>query len=108
MAGIQPFKGLRYNDKKVKLEDVITEPYDRIPLPLQEEYYKRNPYNVVRIILGKHDDPEYPGKDRYQRAKVYLDKWLDEGILIKEDQDALYLYEQEFKVNEEQKKRLGL
>lgn len=108
MAEIQPFKGLRYNDKKVRLEDVITEPYDRIPLPLQEEYYKRNPYNVVRIILGKHDDSEYPGTDRYQRAKVYLDKWLDEGILIKEDQDALYLYEQEFNVNEEQKKRLGL
>ncbi|MCK4556053.1 MAG: DUF1015 family protein, partial [Candidatus Aminicenantes bacterium] len=68
MADIHPFKGLRYNAQKVKLEEVITEPYDRIPPALQEEYYKRNPHNVVRIILGKDDDPEHPEKDKYKRA----------------------------------------
>ena len=108
MAEIRPFKGLRYNTKRIKLEEVITEPYDRIPPPLQEEYYRKNLYNVARIILGKDDDPEHPGKDKYQRAKVYLDKWESEGILIREDQNALYLYEQEFKVGNEQKKRIGL
>ncbi len=108
MADIQPFKGLRYNTEKVKLEEVITEPYDRIPPPLQEEYYKRNPHNVVRIILGKDDDPEHPEKDKYKRANVYLEQWEKEGILIREDQEALYLYEQEYEVRNEQKKRIGL
>jgi len=108
MAEIQPFKGLRYNKEKIKLEEVITEPYDRIPPSLQEEYYKRNPFNVVRIILGKDDDPEYPEKNKYQRAKIYLDEWQNEGILIKEEKKALYLYEQEFLLREENKKRLGL
>lgn len=108
MADIHPFKGLRYNTQKVKLEEVITEPYDRIPPPLQEEYYRRNPHNVVRIILGKDDDPEHPETDKYKRANVYLEQWEKEGILIREDQEALYLYEQEYQVRNEQKKRIGL
>ena len=108
MADIHPFKGLRYNAQKVKLEEVITEPYDRIPPALQEEYYKRNPHNVVRIILGKDDDPEHPEEDKYKRANVYLEQWEKEGILVREDQEALYLYEQEYQVWTEQKKRIGL
>lgn len=108
MAEIQPFKGIRYNSEKVRLEEVITEPYDRIPPPLQEEYYQRSPYNVVRIILGKDDDPEHSEKNKYRRAKMYLDEWEKKDILIKEDQEALYLYEQEFQVNGESKKRMGL
>jgi len=108
MAEIRPFKGLRYNSLKVKLDEVITEPYDRIPPALQEEYYKRNPYNVVRIILGKDDDTQHPEKDKYKRASIYLDQWEEEGILLRESQEALYLYEQEFRVKNEQKKRIGL
>jgi len=108
MAEIRPFKGLRYNTQKIKLEEVITEPYDRITPTMQEDYYRGNPYNVVKIILGKDDDPEHPEKDKYRRAKIYLDKWENEGLLIREDQDALYLYEQEFRVENEQKKRIGL
>jgi uncharacterized protein (DUF1015 family) len=108
MAEIQSFRGLRYNKEKINLEEVITEPYDRIPPPLQEEYYQRNTYNVVRIILGKDDDSEHPEKNKYRRANIYLDEWQNEGILIKEDQKALYLYEQEFQLGGESKKRLGL
>jgi uncharacterized protein (DUF1015 family) len=108
MAEIRPFKGLRYNTKKIKLEEVITEPYDRIPPAKQEEYYKKNPYNVVRIILGNEDDQEHPEKDKYKRAKIYLDEWKNEDILIQEDEDVLYLYEQEFEIQGTQKKRLGL
>ncbi len=108
MAEIQPFRGIRYNTNKVRLEEVITEPYDRIPPALQEEYYQRSPYNAVRIILGKDDDPEHPEKNKYRRAKIYLDEWEKGGILIRENQAALYVYEQEFQVNGESKKRMGL
>lgn len=108
MADIQPFRGLRYNTKKIKLKEVITEPYDRIPPPLQEEYYQRNPYSIVRVILGKDDDPEHPEKNKYKRANLYLDEWEKAGILAREEQEALYLYEQEFEVYEEQKRRTGL
>jgi len=108
MAEIQPFRGLRYNTKKVKLTEIITEPYDRITPGMQETYYKRNPYNIVRIILGKDDDPEHPERDKYKRAKIYIEEWEKKGILSKEIQKALYIYEQEFEVKGELKKRRGL
>jgi uncharacterized protein (DUF1015 family) len=108
MAEIRPFKGLRYNTKKIKLEKIISEPYDRITPSMQEDYYQRNPYNVVRIILGKDDEPGYPEQDKYQRAKIYLDRWQQEGILLREDKEALYIYKQEFTVGVERKERIGL
>jgi uncharacterized protein (DUF1015 family) len=108
MAEIRPFKGIRYNTSKIKLEKIITEPYDRITPTMQEDYYQRSPYNVVRIILGKDDEPGDPEKDKYRRAKIYLDKWQEEGILSREDSEALYIYEQEFSVGVERKERMGL
>jgi len=108
MAEIRPFKGLRYNTKKINLEEIITEPYDRITPSMQEDYYRRSAYNVVKVILGKDDEPGHPEKDKYRRAKIYLDRWQEEGILIREDSEALYVYEQEFSVGVEQKKRTGL
>lgn len=108
MAEIQPFRGLRYNPGKVRLEDVITEPYDRITPAMQEDYYQRSPYNIVRIILGKDDDSEHPEKDKYRRADLYLKAWARDGIFIREDRKALYLYEQEFETDHIQMKRLGL
>ena len=108
MAEIQPFKGLRYNTKKVDLKDIITEPYDRITPAMQEDYYRRSPYNIVRIILGKDSDPENPEKDKYKRADIFLEKWEKEGIFIREAKEALYVYDQEYVVNGAAKKRRGL
>jgi uncharacterized protein (DUF1015 family) len=108
MAEIQPFKGLRYNPDKIKLEEVISEPYDRITPAMQGDYYQRSPYNIVRIILGKDEDREYPEKDKYRRADILLKKWEEEGIFIREDKKALYFYEQEFQSDGEPRKRLGL
>ncbi|MFC2168951.1 DUF1015 domain-containing protein [Acidobacteriota bacterium] len=108
MADIRPFKALRYNKQKIRLQDIITEPYDRIPPPLQEKYYLRSPYNMVKIILGKEEDPEFPGVNKYKRAQMYLNRWQEEGILSKENQAAFYIYEQEFQLNEHRKRRQGL
>lgn len=108
MAEIQPFRGLRYNPEKIRLEEVITEPYDRITPAMQENYYQRSPYNIVRVILGKDDDNEHPEKDKYRRAKILLEKWEEEGIFIREKKRALYFYEQEFQLDGEPRRRLGL
>jgi uncharacterized protein (DUF1015 family) len=52
MARIYPFRALRYNPSAVRLEDVVTQPYDKISPAMQQAYYQRSPYNLVRIILG--------------------------------------------------------
>ena len=60
MARIYPFRALRYDTARVKMEDVVTQPYDKITPEMQQRYYERSPYNLIRIILGKHepDDTE--------------------------------------------------
>ncbi|MEW6456831.1 MAG: DUF1015 domain-containing protein [Acidobacteriota bacterium] len=108
MAIIKPFRAIRYNTQKVKLEHVITEPYDRITPEMQEVYYRRSPYNIVRIILGKDIEENSYEKNKYKRAKYYIDKWLKEEIFIIEKEDSLYFYEQEFRHNSDIKKRIGL
>ena len=97
MASVKPFKGIRYNPERIQdLSQVISQPYDRIQHGLQEEYYELNDYNVVRIIKGK----EFPddGEDRnvYTRAQDYLSRWLEQGVLMREPEPALYVLHQEF------------
>jgi uncharacterized protein (DUF1015 family) len=54
MATIKSFRGARYNPEKIEdLSSVISQPYDRVRHGLQDQYYERSPYNVVRIIRGK-------------------------------------------------------
>ena len=52
MARIYPFRAWRYNPSAVRLDDVVTQPYDKISPAMQQAYYQRSPFNLVRIILG--------------------------------------------------------
>lgn len=98
MAEIEPFKGLRYNLTKVKPDQVITLPYDKISPDMQEEYYKRSPYNYVRLILGKQDSSDAETDNRYTRARDALQQWQKEKVLLPEKMDAIYLYDQHYTV----------
>ena len=104
MATIRPFAAMRYDGKKIPhLSTVISQPYDRVRYGLQDQYYDLSPYNVVRIIKGRElptDEPERPeGPNVYTRARAYYDLWLAEGVLVQEEQPALYVYHQTYWVN---------
>ena len=94
MAKVFPFRGIRYNLERVgDLSRVVTQPYDKITPEMQEEYYRRSPYNVVRLILNRE-----PGERRYQQARELLDRWLTEGVLIRDERPTIYAYYQEYQV----------
>jgi len=96
MAEVLSFKGLLYNTSKVKVEDVVAPPYDVISPEEQERLYQRSPYNVVRLILGKETPRDTLSDNRYTRARAFLEEWIREEILIRDAQERLYLYRQEF------------
>ncbi|KAA0010191.1 MAG: DUF1015 domain-containing protein [Thermoplasmata archaeon] len=54
-------------------------PYDIISPEMQEELYRKNEYNVVRLILGKIYPDDDEKNNRYTRAKEFFEKWLNEG-----------------------------
>lgn len=110
MATIKAFRGTRYDPERIdELSLVISQPYDRVRHGLQDQYYERSPYNIVRIIRGK----EKPGNDAeenvYTRARSFYDSWVEDGILMREDRPALYVLRQSFTLPDgTEKTRQGL
>lgn len=96
MADIQAFRGIRYDLGHVgSLADVIAPPYDVINEELQDSLYKKHPANVVRLILNRSEPGDGPD-DKYKRAAKFLHHWIDEGVLVEENQPAIYVYHQIF------------
>ena len=100
MAEILAFRGLRYDQTKVALKDVVAPPYDVISLSYQNELYDRDPYNVIRLILGR-------SSDRYQEAAMCLGQWREAGILTRDQEPAVYVLAQRFESPNIQTERIG-
>ncbi len=110
MVDILPFKGLRYNPNiELKFEELVTPPYDVINKRMQVEYYRRNEYNIIRLILGRDEanDDEYNNK--YTRAANFLNNWKRDGVLLEDGQKCIYIYQQIYEYPKgETKKRSGI
>src|SRR5215471_8303451 len=98
MAEIVPFQALRYDPHQVKLEDVVTQPYDKITPEMQNRYYDLSPHNLVRIILGRRFETDAPAFNVYTRAAEYLHDWRAGGILKLDPEPSLYFYSQTFTI----------
>src|SRR5947209_1334614 len=98
MAEIAPFKALRYDPHQVPLEDVVTQPYDKITPEMQDRYYQLSQHNLVRIILGRSGETDSPTFNVYTRAAEYLHDWRAGGILKQDHEPSIYLYSQTFTV----------
>lgn len=91
MPDIKPFRGIFYNPEFVPLARVLAPPYDVISPQQQTALYDADPHNVVRLILGREEDP-------YGSAAGYLREWMEKGILSIDDVPAFYLLAQTFRV----------
>jgi len=98
MARIYPFRALRYDPARVNMEDVVTQPYDKITPAMQQRYYEASPYNLIRVILGKHEPNDTEQSNCYTRAAENLNAWRKDGILKEESEAALYGYSQTYTV----------
>jgi len=97
MTSIKPFRGIRYNPERIKdLSTVVSQPYDRVRYGLQDEYYALSDYNIVRIIKGKALEGDNEENNVYTRARDFITRWQQEGVLSREDRPALYVYHQQF------------
>jgi len=97
MAIIKPFRGIRYDQEKISsINDVISQPYDRVRYGLQDQYYELSEFNITRIIKGKEFEADSDQNSVYTRANTFLNQWLSEGVLAREDQSAYYVYHQTF------------
>jgi len=108
MARLYPFRALRYDPARVNMEDVVTQPYDKITPAMQQRYYEASPFNLIRVILGKHEpgdtDPQdflpagEQARNVYTRAAETLRDWRHDRILAEESEPAVYGYSQTYTV----------
>lgn len=108
MVDIAPFSGLLFNqDKTGSITEVVAPPYDVIRPHQQEELYEKNPYNVVRLILGKQYPDDNENNNRYTRSAKDFQEWVKEGILTQDKQPCFYVYSQDYSVDGQPISRVG-
>ena len=101
MVDIRPFRAIRYTRKAGDPKNLITQPYDKIDLALQREYYKNSAYNYCRLILPMEDN-------KYEIAQQRIQKWLSECILSKDEEPAVFVSKQNFQLSGKAYSRTGL
>ena len=82
MADVRPFRAVRYADPS---PDLTAPPYDVLDESQRAELRARDPHNVVRLTC----DPDEPAAGRRFR------RWLDEGVLVRDETPAVWLLEQD-------------
>jgi len=109
LAQIIPFRGYRYDEASAgRISDVVTPPYDRVYPDVQQACYQRSPYNIVRIIKGLSEDGDSDQQNVYTRAAESLEKWIAQGILIRDEQPGFYAYHQTYTFDGERLTRKGI
>lgn len=99
MANIKPFKGYRYNTEKIgNLGLVTSPPYYNISDAEKAELYEMSDYNSIRLFSGMSLENDTETANRFTRAADYLNKWIAEDILRRDDKPAIYMYEQTIEV----------
>ncbi len=92
MAIIKPIKALRFTEKAGDIAECVCPPYDIISAEEREQLIAKNQYNLVRLELPI-------GEDRYAVAGKILNEWLENGILARDEEEGIYVYREEFTVD---------
>ncbi len=108
MTTVLPIKGLRFSTAVGNLSMVITPPYDVIDPELQAEFYTKSPYNIIRLEYARSQPGDNTRVNKYTRAAETFQQWLQEEILVREEEAAIYLYEQHFTYQQKKYIRQGI
>jgi len=93
MAIVAPFRGVRFNpDKVANLEEVVTPPYDVISEEDGAKFLEKNIYSMIQLDLRSTAQDSEGQPDRYTRARDLFEAWQKEGVLVRDDEPAIYLY----------------
>src|SRR3954468_9932796 len=90
MADVQPFRALHYDiERTCGLQAVAAPPHGVIDAEQRAALVARSPHNVVEIDLPTGDDP-------YAHAAEVFTRWQDEGVLVRDEEPALWALEQDY------------
>jgi uncharacterized protein (DUF1015 family) len=74
---------------------------------MQNQLYKKNEYNFIRLILGKEKKDDNEIFNKYSRANDLLNNWISNDFLIQSKKNAIYPYKIDYEMNNEKKTMNG-
>jgi uncharacterized protein (DUF1015 family) len=83
---LRPLRALRYDQGRVRLDDVVVPPYDVIPPADRDRYAETSEYSAVHLVL-----PDSPS-----RAGRLLYEWREDGILLRDEQPTVWWHVQDY------------
>ena len=86
MADIRPSRPSGTAARPRPLERLVAPPYDVVDAAGQVELLARSPHNVIRLTLPETEDA----------AVRAWSSWLEEGVLVRDGEPALWALEQDF------------
>ena len=92
---VRPFRALTYRRRDPEhLARVSSPAYDLVSPAGRERLADADPHNIVRLILPRVDLPaEDSGRRSVEQAATTLRAWEAEGVLVRDDEPALWVYE---------------
>jgi uncharacterized protein (DUF1015 family) len=95
MTDVRPFRAVRYDPDRVELSNVIVPPYDVVQPEERAAFYDRDPHNAIRFELVR-DVADEASAD-YEHIADELAQWRARGVLLHDDEPALYVMRQRFR-----------
>jgi len=93
MAEVRGFRGVRYNPEVIaNFDDVVTPPFDVISESDRATLAAKSPHNYVHFILPEAKD----GATKYEVGAQTLQAWLQDEVVVRDDEPSFYLLEQRF------------
>jgi len=107
VSNIKPFQAIYYNSEKIPdMTKVVSPPYDVISPEKQEYLHDLSPYNFTHIDYAK-DFPGESSDDKYSRVQQLYSEWLQQGVMVQDDQPSIYFYKQDYKIMGQKHSRMG-
>ena len=78
------------------MQNLATQPYDKISPAMQARYLAASPYNLVRVILGERKPEDTETENVYTRAARTMQEWISSGVWIRDAEPGMFAYFQEF------------
>ncbi|MGE0488668.1 MAG: DUF1015 family protein [Vulcanimicrobiota bacterium] len=98
MPDFQPFAALRFaHGLYARLPDLVAPPCFDLDRKATQKLRESHPHHIYNLL--------FPGQTQTRRG--LLEAWIEQGVLVSDENPALYVYRQEFELGEELHHRTG-